>query len=347
MDVVTIGMLARNEAAGIGATIASLLSQTVFDPAVAAARGIGRIELMIVPNGCTDDTAAVATRALAAIDLPHVKASVRDQPQGGKSRTWNAFVHELAPADTSIFLFIDADIAIPDASVVERLIAGLRDWPDAVVTTSEPLKDFSGNARAPLQERFSRRASAQASDPHAICGQLYAARAGALRRIWLPVATPGEDGFLCAMVTTTGFTHPPIMETVRRVPGARHFYVPDAGFDGFVKHEARLLAGTAVNIYVFEHLWAEASDEHAGTKIRRWNEADPQWVDRIVGQRTRGRRWRLPGQLFFMRLNALRGRSVAEIVRRAPVAIAATLLSLPPNIRANRILGRSQAASHW
>ena len=347
MDVVTIGILARNEAGVIGATLASLFSQSIFDPATATALGIGRVEVLVVPNGCTDDTAEVAREALARVSLPHVRASVCEQAQGGKSRTWNTFVHDLAPADTSIFILVDADIEIEGSAVLERLVGGLREWPDTVVTTSQPVKRFRDPDRPSLQRRFSRQASIQASDPHAIAGSLYCARAEALRRVWLPVATPGEDGFLCAMVKTDGFTRPPIEERVRRVPGTRHFYEPDEGIAGFVKHEARLLAGTAVNIYLFEHFWEQGRAGHVGRLIDRRNGDDPRWVDGVVLERTRGRRWRLPRELLFTRLQPLRGRPLREVLRRAPVAIAATLISLAPNIRANRILGRAGAASHW
>lgn len=347
MNVVTIGMLARNEADVIGTTIGSLLDQSIFDPTIAASLGIARIEFIVVPNGCTDDTAEVARSALAHLDIPNVRATVQEQSVGGKSRAWNTLVHELASPETTLFVFVDADILIDEPAVVEHLIRGLRTWPDAVVTTSEPLKQFASPGRQSLQQRFSRQASTQVSDPHAICGQLYCARAEALRRIWLPAATPGEDGFLSAMVKTEGFTRHPLEEAVRRVPGVRHFYKPDEGIAGFIKHEARLLAGTTVNIFLFEHLWGLNSQAHLGSLIERRNREDPDWVDDMIAQRTRGRRWRLPTKLLFTRLRPLLNGSRRKAFRRAPVALAATLISLAPSIRANRILGRGGAAKHW
>ena len=61
--IVSIGMLAYNEAAGIGKTISSLLAQSVFREASAAAQ-VSAWEIVVVPNGCTDDTAQVAEVAL-------------------------------------------------------------------------------------------------------------------------------------------------------------------------------------------------------------------------------------------------------------------------------------------
>lgn len=77
MDVVTISMLARNEAKVIGATIRSLISQSIFNEASAASFGVDRVELLIIPNGCTDDTAKEAKLALAELQLSHVRASVQ------------------------------------------------------------------------------------------------------------------------------------------------------------------------------------------------------------------------------------------------------------------------------
>jgi glycosyltransferase involved in cell wall biosynthesis len=349
MDVVTIGILARNEAGVIAGTMHSLLGQSVFDPATANSLGIDRIDVIVLPNGCTDDTAEVARRAVADLDLRHVRSSVRELPQGGKSRAWNTLVHESAAEDTTVFVFLDADIAIGAPTVVEMLISGLRTWPEAVVTTSEPLKRFADSGGISRWRRFSLLASAQASDPHAISGQLYCARADALRRIWLPSATPGEDGFLSAMVKTDGFSRSPVEHAVRRVEGAFHYYEPDEGVAGFVRHEARLLAGTAVNIYLFEHLWEERrlGTAHVGALIAERNSGDPQWVDAVVAQCTRGRRWRVPKKLLFTRLRPLLKGPLREALVQAPVALAATLVSLAPVLLANRILGRAGAASHW
>ena len=73
--IVSIGMLARNEAARIAQTLRSLLQQSVFraDGNSPAAQW----ELIVVPNGCTDATAEAARAALAQL-LParNVTASV-------------------------------------------------------------------------------------------------------------------------------------------------------------------------------------------------------------------------------------------------------------------------------
>ena len=63
--IVSIGMLARNEAARIAHTLRSLLQQSVF---CADGRTLpaAEWELIVVPNGCSDATAEAARAALAS-----------------------------------------------------------------------------------------------------------------------------------------------------------------------------------------------------------------------------------------------------------------------------------------
>ena len=347
MNILTIGILAHNEEEVIDSTISSLFGQSIFDASVARSLGIDQISVIVAPNGCSDNTAEVAAAALKREVRPLTQATVQVLKEPGKSRSWNTLVHELAPAETRFFVFLDADIEIGSPTVVEQLLKGLQDWPETLITTSEPVKRFIRPRRLSLQQAFSRRASAQASSPHAIAGSLYCARAEVLRQIWLPVATPGEDGFLCAVVKTDGFTRPPIEDTVRRVPGTCHFYVPDEGLSGFIRHESRLLVGSSVNIFMFEYFWEQKRSTHVGPWIAEQNRLRPDWVDQLVADRTRGRRWRLPTNLLFMRLHPLRDRPLREAILRAPVALAATLISIVPNIRANRILAGRRATRFW
>src|SRR5438874_6045172 len=60
MTPISIGILAHNEAGAIGATLESLLEQSLLsrDP------GDYRVEIVVVPNGCSDNTIAVAAATL-------------------------------------------------------------------------------------------------------------------------------------------------------------------------------------------------------------------------------------------------------------------------------------------
>jgi hypothetical protein len=61
----SLGLLAHNEEAGIGAMLADLFAQTIFDDGHQARLGLAAVELVCVPNGCTDATEAAILRAFA------------------------------------------------------------------------------------------------------------------------------------------------------------------------------------------------------------------------------------------------------------------------------------------
>jgi glycosyltransferase involved in cell wall biosynthesis len=339
-------MLAHNESANIARTIRSLASQTIFHGA-AADLGIERIEVVVVPNGCTDDTAHVATRVIGEGDTGG-QWSVRHLPEPGKSMAWNQFVHQLSSTDASFLVLVDADIEFRSADVIEKLVRKLLADPAAIVATDVPIKDYRLSPQLSAQQRLSLAASAQRVADHAICGQLYCARAEVVRRIWLPPHLPVEDGFISAMIKTDGFTRQPIEETVSRVRDASHYYETFSGLSGFLKHESRIIVGSVINFWLFDLLWRQGKQGHTGDYIKARNDADPTWLDQLISERSASKRWWLiPSHFVFWRLHPLRHQPLHKAVLRAPIALATTIVALAACVRANSILRRRGAASFW
>lgn len=192
---------------------------------------------------------------------------------------------------------------------------------------------------------FSLTVSRESRHSAAINGSLYVARMSALREIWLPNETPGEDGFLNAMVTTGGFTHPPAPQSVITLETPTHFFQAH-GPGGFFGHERRMIVGTVINCWIFEHLWALKSRVPVGTLIRDWNRDQPRWVDELIQHRIGKRRWLIPNDILFGRLGRSRP-NLARWLAYLPIGMAATLLTLPPALLANRKLKGMDAASTW
>jgi GT2 family glycosyltransferase len=91
--------------------------------------------VIVVDNGSTDDTAAVARSA----NLPNIELKYLHQPQRGKSRSLNA---GLAHARGEIILFTDDDVQVPE-DWVEQMLASLVQAPsDAVVGRIELAPDL-------------------------------------------------------------------------------------------------------------------------------------------------------------------------------------------------------------
>jgi len=347
MNILSIGILAHNEAAIIDRTIASLADQSILDPVRARALGLDAIEILVVPNGCSDDTDSVSAAALARMP-PHVATSVRVLTEAGKSNAWNRFVHDLSRPDAQLLVLMDADIEFGSADVIERLVQRLNDVPSAAVSTDRPVKDYRRKTRLTPLDRLSQRVSEQQTGPRGICGQLYCGRAAALRRIWLPAGLPVEDGFLAAMLLTDGFTRQPDERVIAPVADAQHFYEPLESVSAFIHHEARIIVGSVINAWLFTVLWEAGKDGHAGAFVRRRNDQDPHWVETVCQQERAGRgRWLVPNSFVFGRLAMLRRQPLGRLMTRAPIAVAATLATMPAVLRANAILRRPAARLLW
>jgi cellulose synthase/poly-beta-1,6-N-acetylglucosamine synthase-like glycosyltransferase len=102
---VSVVIPAYNEAAGIAATIRSMV----------ATRYRGRIEVIVVDDGSSDDTAAIAR----SLDIPCVR--VISQPNSGKPGALN---RGIAEARSDILVLVDGD-TIFQSDTLGRLIAPL------------------------------------------------------------------------------------------------------------------------------------------------------------------------------------------------------------------------------
>ncbi len=347
MDVLSIGILAHNEAKVIGRTIASLAGQSIMSADCAAALGVDRIAVVVVPNGCSDDTASVARAALAGLPA-HVATSVHVLAEPGKSNAWNAYVHDLAPADATLLTLMDADIEFATPDVLERLVRQLAETPASQVATDRAVKDFRRKKFLTPLDRLSQRVSAQQTGKTGLCGQLYCGRAQALRAIWLPAGLPVEDGFIAAMLVTDGFTRQPDDSAIARVADASHFFEPVTDVVGFVRHEARIIVGSVINAWLFAVLWEAGKKGHTGAFIRDLNAQDPRWVEAICARaKAEHGRWLVPATFISWRFEPLRHQSLTRMAVRAPVALVATLAALPAVFRANAILRRTGASAHW
>lgn len=234
---VDLGVFAHNEAAGIATMVARLNAQAV--------PGLD-LRILVLANGCTDDTAALARAA---------GAEVADLPEGGKSRTWNRFVHDLSRPEARVLIFADADIQLPDADALARLVAALQARPWLHVMNSRPVKDIVADPRGlGWQDRLIAMAGGTLDDwQTAICGQLYAMPATCARQRWLPAGLPVEDGFLRAMVLTDDLT---VSEDLSRIGGADvwHIYESERSIAGLIRHQVRIVIGSALNMAAFDAL---------------------------------------------------------------------------------------------
>lgn len=337
---ISIGIFAYNEASRIAATLESLRSQDLF--AVPEAD----IEVVVLPNGCRDNTAAVAEEALARLfaGLPGVRARVENLPEAGKSRTWNRYVHELADPAADVLVFMDGDITLVGEATLRLLVEALAKHPQAHASVDVILKDIAFKQQLTARERMSLAASELTrSGPPKLAGSFYAVRGPVVRGIWMPVGLLVEDGFLKAMLCTDNFTAPDQPARLVRAEGAAHTFEAVTETRTLFKHEVRLLVGSAMNFILFEELTRQvaATGRDAGALVGAWNREDLGWPGRLIDQRLSAKRGFLaPTGFILLPFRQLKHLPVARAVKRLPSAALRLLFNAAAAVAAHRQLKR-------
>ena len=327
---VDLGVFAHNEAAGIAAVVRALWAQAV--------PGLD-LRILVLANGCRDATAALAAEA---------GAEVADLPEGGKSRTWNRFVHDLSRPDAAVLIFADADIELPEPDALARLVAELRANPALHVMNSRPVKDIVAHPQGlGWQDRLIAMAGGTLDDwQKAICGQLYAMPAARARAHWLPIGLPVEDGFLRAMVLTDALTVP---EDMARIDGADvwHIYESERTIPALIRHQVRIVIGSAINMAVFETIRAVAAPDRA-VALRQAAQQEG-WLADVI----RARLPRLPDGFVPLHFLVKRSQNLLRAPRRLlrPKGILLLLagfgFDLIVYVLAQIRMARGTGAGHW
>lgn len=335
-----IAIIAKNEQQTIGPLIESLASQSIFQCNVG-------IDLIVLANGCSDNTAQAARDAAKEfLEGLAAKVDVFEAEKGGKSRSWNKLVHDLSPSDADLYLFVDADIALAHSRACEEVVGTLLDDPQAVACVGRPTKSIAAKNTKSFSDRLSLQVSEEGRFDRAINGSLYCIRGPVAREIWLPDDTPGEDGFLNAMVRTGGFSHPDRPQLVTQVPRTTHYYHAP-GWRGTRLHEQRMVVATMINIWIFEHFQSMQLVSSAAPLIAAANRDNPSWVGEIIRDKSARNTWLIRRQLLLRRLPTQRSGGFVAHVGKLAIGIAATLYTVFIAARANAILHRKGAETYW
>ncbi len=330
---ISIGILAHNEEAYIGATIASLLAQSVCADATIAK------EIVVVANGCADRTASAAEAALQpAAALANCEIRIRNVDEAGKANAWNLFVHQESAADADYLVLLDADIDFASPDVIARLIGHLAANPAVDIAPDQPVKKFSGRGGV-LQPVIRALQKSGGDDDHALSGQLYAARAGRIRAVSMPTGIVVEDGFLRAMILTRNFSESEATARILRAPGARHFYKPYETFGDIYRYERRQALGTAINRFLYDEFrrWRAAGVDVAD-EIRRRNDGERGWVEAIIEEGARQSGLIAIPRNYMLRRLRRRDNWTPKRALKAPLVLASVIYDLAIAIDASRQL---------
>ena len=164
-------------------------------------------------------------------------------------------------------------------------------------------------------------------------GQLYCIRSEVARRLYLPKELGIDDGFIKAIVCTDFFSNPLNPGRIVLAGDASHVYEAYTSTGELLNNQKRQMIGQTIVHMVVEHLKTlpEPQRTNLAVTLRRKEEANPDWVARLIAEHLRGRSfWRLfPDALSFRfkRWWRLRGTKRLTHLPAALVGFAVTMIA--------------------
>jgi len=348
--VISVGILAWNEAEVIGASLRSLMDQTLVQDLMC---GGNRMEVIVVPNGCSDDTGKVAAEALTACasSIPPDRFTwrVHELPEAGKANAWNHYVHRFSDQAADYIILMDADIRFTHPGTLKNMIAALEQDSHAVIATDLPQKHVLFKTRKTVFDRISLSVGEMTqAAPAQLTGQLYCARGPVLRQIHMPPGLIVEDGFIKHMVCTDMFIRPTDNSRIVRAANSSHVFESYTRIVDIFNNQIRQQVAHAVGIYLRDYLNARVGEKDAGRIIKDENSRDPEWFRALIRERVeRGGWWVMYPGAFFVRFRRLRNLSFLPAFFKLPVAVAASLMDIVILVAANSRLKRGQLKGIW
>ncbi|MDO8539912.1 MAG: glycosyltransferase [Opitutaceae bacterium] len=352
--VLSIGMMAWNEEESIGTTLESLFRQSAFEKLCARHE---QCEILVLANGCTDRTVAVARELFDRMEREHpwaegFTARVIDIPEPGRNNAWNRFVHEFSAVEARFIALMDADIVFHHRDTIYSLIATLERRPHVCATSGRQCKDLMFKERKTFWERMSLATSEMTGTIQGqISGQLYCMRAKVARNLLLPRDLgANDDGFFKAAICTDFFSRPLDPSRIIMAPDAAHIYEAYISPRDILNNQKRQMIGqTSVHV-LLQYLKTLSFDDRANLAetLRRHESQDPDWLKRMISDHVRARPffWQLfPGILTF-RFKRLLRMSGFRKVTHAPAAMAGFIVTMVACARAHRAL-RAGTTQFW
>lgn len=352
---ISMGIVAYNESGSIGKMLHSLFQQSLFSEPDSDMV----VEIVVVPNGCTDDTAIVAKDTLKELVNPSLHPNVHwrvcEIEQPGKSNAWNIYVHELSNPIADYLFLMDSDIQLLDPQTLRSMLHLLETMPEAWVAVDKPIKDVTLKENKTLIERLSASVSGLSGSKAVeggaawICGQLYCARSEVLRRIWLPTKLPTQDAFLYTMIVTDCLKAPKDPNRVILAKSASHVFEAYTSINRLLRHEKWLIIGSTINELIYSDLLADGNKQQdAGSLIKQRNEQDPLWLNKLIQAAVKEKGWWLISLFILIRrFQSLLHKPLQKAILLFPLATMAFMADLVLSFQANLEIHQGVGFGYW
>ncbi|CAD0227952.1 glycosyltransferase family 2 protein [Planktothrix agardhii] len=341
---ISLGILAYNEALVIPITLESLFKQTLFTES----NPNWEIEIIVIPNGCQDDTALVAETNLKNLFsptlYPDLHWQVHEIEQAGKTNAWNLFVHQFSDSRAEYLFLMDADIQLLDPQTLNSMLEILEAKPESWVAVDKPIKDIAIKTHKTLMEQLSVWASGLSGNKAVeggaswICGQLYCARSSILRKISLPLAVQNDDSFIYTMIVTDGLKFSEESNRVILAPSASHIFEAYTEIGTLFRHEKWLIFGQVINELFYADIKSnQAKKQEISAIIQEKNEQDPLWMNQLIKQEIEVKGgWLIPNFILIRRFKSLAKKPILKAILFFPLAFVAFLIDVILAIQVNQ-----------
>lgn len=355
---ISIGILAHNESALISVMLDSLFRQSLLQK---PDLNLELIEILVIPNGCTDNTAEVATKTLQKLSNKYPLSSkvqwrIKELQQPGKSNAWNVYIHQFSVPDADYIFLMDSDIELLESTTLNSMIDALEHNTDAWISVDRPIKDVTLKTQPNLLEKLSILASKlsgggsnKPGEAAWICGQLYCARGEILRQIWLPINVINDDSFVYTNVVTDLLRSPENPDRVILADSASHKFEAYTNLSRLFNHEKWLIMGSTINDLIYQDLRSQVNfQQDLPSLIKQRNEEDSAWLSKLLQKQIQQQGWWLIPRFFFSRrFSSLSNKTLSKAILFFPLALIAFFLDLWLSLQANLQLHQGKGLGHW
>jgi hypothetical protein len=274
---------------------------------------------------------------------------VLDLEQSGKSRTLNALIHSHLRPEAEIFVFMDGDVRLVEPTTLGRIVAALASRPDLRIFAGRPVKDIVHHKieTGPIGRLIAAGAEQLTDFRTSLAGGLYGIRASAARGVHLPIGLPVEDGFIRAMVVTDFLTLPDQLDRIDGDPGVFFIYESIRTLPALVRHQTRLVVGSAINAMLFARIRKLAPTAEAAQALLREAASDEQWLPRALQEELP----KAPYGYVPFRFMTKRVKRFDRRILARPSKLLAFLggigLDIVSWVNASRVMRSGRAAGHW
>jgi glycosyltransferase involved in cell wall biosynthesis len=352
---ISIGILAYNEVETLESTLQSFLGQSLFTTPMSEMT----IEIVVVPNGCTDDTAGVARATLQAStqlsSCSNITWKICEIEQPGLANAWNRFIHDFSAPEADYLFVASADIHFFEAQTLSSMIEILEEMPYALVSVDKRVKDITLREVKGFKDYLSSAVSKLSGagkeipgEPAWISGQLSCTRAQILRRIWMPTTLPTDDSFLYTMIVTDGLKQQAEPKRVVLAPNAVHIFEAYTSISKLFRHEKWLIFGQTVNELLYADLSKYRNEEtHVCDLVKQRNAQDPSWLNQLVKDAVQSKRWLIPSFILIRRFKSLSDKNFYGKIKFFPLALFAFAVDFVLAIQVNAELRKKGSFNNW